>query len=75
MQMNQSSIAVFRLQSCASESALIKLRQFDGDTDYNGLRLCAMHPLEQKLMLLNHDQLLFMDLEHGKTIRRFSPLF
>lgn len=62
------SIAVFRLRSCVSriESVLVKHLQFDGYSDTGGLRLCAIHPLEQKLLLLNKDTLFFINLEHGK---------
>jgi hypothetical protein len=64
----QGSIAVFRVQcgTSGTESALIRLQRFDEERCGNGLRLCAVHPLEHKLLLLNHDLLMFMDLEHGK---------
>jgi hypothetical protein len=64
----QGSIAVFRVQRCASgtESILVRLRIFDEEPYGNGLRLCAVHPVEHKLLLLNHDMLMFMDIEHGK---------
>ena len=64
----QGSIAVFRIQRCASgtESVLTRLRKFDQDPYSSGLRLCAVHPLEHKLLLLNNNVLIFMDLEHGK---------
>lgn len=65
----KGSIGVFRLQSCGSgiESSLIELREFNEDSNGSGLRMCAVHPLGQKMVFLNHDGLKFLDLEQGKT--------
>ncbi|KAH7391025.1 hypothetical protein DE146DRAFT_634868 [Phaeosphaeria sp. MPI-PUGE-AT-0046c] len=67
MNNGKGSMGVFRLQSCASgiESTLIELREFNEDSNGSILRMCAVHPLEQKMIMLNHDVLEFLDLEQG----------
>jgi hypothetical protein len=73
----QGSLAVFRIHRGTSgiESVLIRLRKFDEDPYSSGLRLCAVHPLENKLLLLNHDLLMFIDIEHGKINRTLLESF
>lgn len=69
---NEGSLAIFRLTRTSSglESVLVKDRKFQGNLNSTPLRLCAMHPFQQKLLFLDRNELSFLDLDSGKSIIR-----
>jgi hypothetical protein len=65
METSYSSFAILGLHRSRSgiQTRLIDHRVFEGEP---GLRLCATHPLEPKMVMLDNGKLVFKDLKTGE---------